>query len=94
MEQEVFEELNKAFPEEDVLILKQISKRREKLRKSLGPFYTKLGKKNKKKVDKKDEELFDKLSEDSQSIYSKLNQNFKNNLDKSLSSLKGSIYYV
>ena len=59
LEQEVFEELYKAFPEDDVLILKQISKRREKLRKCLGPFYNKLSKKSKRKVDKKDEDMFE-----------------------------------
>ena len=65
MEFELYEELRKTFPEDDIKILKKIAKRRQKLRNSLGPMYTKLGKKSKRKMDRVDDVEFDKMSEDS-----------------------------
>ena len=56
--------------------------------------YTKLSKKARKKVDKVDEEFFEQLSEDSLNIYKRLDEKFKDNLDRSLSKLKGSIFYI
>jgi len=50
LEIEIFKELDKTFPEDDIIILKKIAKRRERLRTSLGPMYTKLGRKNRRKL--------------------------------------------
>ena len=68
----MFSELRKAFPHDDLSILKKISNRRNKLKTQLGPMYTKLSKKTKKKVDKKHDDEFELLSEDSRIVYSRL----------------------
>jgi len=42
----------------------------------LGPMYTRLGRKNRRKLSKIDDELFEKMSEDSLEIYNKLDKKF------------------
>ena len=43
--------------------------------------YTKLGRKNKRKMDRADDALFDLMSDDSLLIYKKFDYQFKLNLD-------------
>ena len=65
IEIELYKELNQAFPEDDVQILKIVAKRREKLRTKLGPMYTKLSRRSLRKFDKTDNANLEKMSEDS-----------------------------
>jgi len=56
--------------------------------------YTKLGRKNRRKLAKIDDAMFEKMSDDSLEVYNKLDKKFQADLDRSLSKLKGSIFYI
>ena len=60
----------------------------------LGPMYTKLGRKNKRKLTKLNDTMFLQMSDEGQETYNKMDSKFKSNLDKSLNKLKGSIFYI